>query len=176
LFHCIAAREAVFCVDFVMDPAAVNVRLATTVDLAAVRACVEAAYTPYIEEIGVTPRPLGDDYAALIGDGRVWVAVHGDEIVGVLVLFIEPDHILIDNYAVAPAWQSRGISRQFNALAHREGRRRGITTFRLYTHAKMTRNRELYRRRGWVEIERREDDGFDRVFMERRLGDDEGWD
>jgi len=57
----------------------------------------------------------------------------------------------------------------------REARRHGPGKLRLYTHAKMTRNLALYRRRGWVEVERRTEHGFDRVYMERWLGADEGW-
>jgi GNAT superfamily N-acetyltransferase len=160
-----------------MDPAQVEIRTATMADHVAVQACVEAAYTPYIGALGVVPGPLGDDYARRIADGCVWVAVTGTgETVGVLVLLGDADHLLIDNYAVVPAWQNRGISRQLDRVAHREARRRGLTKLRLYTHVKMTRNLAIYRNRGWIEVERRSEHGFDRVYMERALRADEGWD
>jgi GNAT superfamily N-acetyltransferase len=158
-----------------MSEHAYEIRKATEPDHAAVRACVEAAYTPYIEAIGVVPGPLGDDYAKRIADGCVWVAAAGGEIVGALVLVVEADHLLIDNYAVVPAWQNRGISRQLDRVAHREARRRGITSLRLYTHVKMTRNQAIYRSRGWVEVARRTEHGLERVYMERELRPDEGW-
>jgi GNAT superfamily N-acetyltransferase len=151
------------------------VRKAVPADQASVEACVRAAYTPYIEQIGVSPAPLHDDYGKLIADGCVWLAVTPSaEVVGVMVMFVASDHILLDNYAVLPAWQDRGISKEFTALAKREARQRGIRTLRLYTNAKMSKNLEIYRRRGWVEVERRVEAGYDRVYMERQLGEEEG--
>ena len=41
---------------------------------------------------------------------------------------------------------------------------------RLYTNARMTENLSLYPHLGYVEVERREEDGFDRVFFEKGLG------
>ena len=153
-----------------------EIRRAVPADQAAVESCVRAAYTPYIEEIGVSPAPLHDDYGQLIAGGRVWVAASASgEVVGVIVMFIAEDHILLDNAAVPPEWQGRGLSRRFSALAKREARRHGIDTLRLYTNAKMTKNLELYRKRGWVEVARRAEAGYDRVYMERKLGDEEGW-
>jgi GNAT superfamily N-acetyltransferase len=157
------------------DLTQVTTRLATAADHDAVVACVRAAYTPYIAEIGVAPAPLHDDYAAHIALGRVWLAVHNGEVAGVMVILIERDHLLIDNYAVYPEWQNRGISKRLTAVAMQQARRRGLGKLRLYTHAKMTKNLALYRRRGWIEVERRTEHGFDRVYMERALGAEEGW-
>jgi GNAT superfamily N-acetyltransferase len=156
------------------DRAQVTTRLATPADHDAVVACVKAAYTPYIAEIGVTPAPLHDDYAAHIALGQVWLAVHHREVAGVMVIWVERDHLLIDNYAVRPEWQNRGISKTLTAVAMQQARQHGLGKLRLYTHARMTRNLALYRRRGWVEVERRTEHGFDRVYMERALGTDEG--
>jgi len=91
------------------------------------------------------------------------------------VIVLERDHLLIDNYAVHPGWQNRGISKLLTAIAMQQARRQGLGTLRLYTHARMTKNLALYRRRGWVEVERRTEHGFDRVYLERALGADEGW-
>jgi GNAT superfamily N-acetyltransferase len=156
--------------------AAIAIRPAMPADLLAVKTCVEAAYTPYIAAIGVRPRPLDDDYAARIARGQVWLAVtEAGDTVGALVLVVEPDHVLIENYAVVPAWQDRGISKRFDVIAHRVARSRGLTRLRLYTHAKMSRNAAIYRKRGWVEVDCRTEHGFDRVFFERDLLPDEGW-
>jgi ribosomal protein S18 acetylase RimI-like enzyme len=152
------------------------IRKAIPADQATVEACVRAAYTPYIEQIGVSPAPLHADYGKLIADGCVWLAVAASgEVVGLMVMFIASDHVLVDNFAVLPAWQNRGISKDLTALAMREARRSGIRTLRLYTNAKMNRNLAIYRKQGWVEVERRVEAGYDRVYMERQLGDEEGW-
>jgi ribosomal protein S18 acetylase RimI-like enzyme len=139
-------------------------------------ACVTAAYTPYIAEIGVTPSPLHDDYASHIARERVWLAVSATgDVAGVLVIWIDGDRLLIDNYAVRPEWQNRGISKILTKIAMHEARRAGVATLRLYTHAKMTRNLALYHRRGWIEVERRTEHGRDRVYLERPLRPHEGW-
>jgi ribosomal protein S18 acetylase RimI-like enzyme len=92
-----------------------------------------------------------------------------------MVILIDRDHLLIDNYAVYPEWQNCGISKRLTAVAMQQARRHGLDKLRLYTHAKMTKNLALYRRRGWIEVGRRTEHGFDRVYMERALGPEEGW-
>jgi GNAT superfamily N-acetyltransferase len=117
------------------DLAHVATRLATTADHDAVVACVKAAYTPYIAEIGVAPAPLHDDYAAHIALGRVWLAVHSSgAVAGAMVILIDRDHLLIDNYAVYPEWQNCGISKRLTAVAMQQARRHGLDKLRLYTH------------------------------------------
>lgn len=158
------------------DLAHVTLRVATAADHDAVVACVKAAYTPYIAEIGVTPAPLHDDYADHIAHERVWVVASSDgEVVGMMVILVDGDHLLLDNYAVRPEWQNHGVSKLLTTRAKQEARRLGLGKLRLYTNAKMTKNLALYRRRGWIEVERRTEHGFDRVYMERSLSADEGW-
>lgn len=53
--------------------------------------------------------------------------------------------------------------------AEREARKRGYTSLYLYTHEKMAGNIALYAHLGYVEVERREEDGFRRVFMRKAL-------
>lgn len=60
------------------DLTQVTTRLATAADHDAVVACVRAAYTPYVAEIGVAPAPSHDDYAAHIAHERVWLAVRSN--------------------------------------------------------------------------------------------------
>ena len=50
-----------------------------------------------------------------------------------------------------------------------EARRRGLPEVRLYTNVLMERNIALYAKRGYVETERRVEEGFSRVFMTLRL-------
>lgn len=150
----------------------VTVRSAEPSDYAAIAACVIAAYTPYIAELGVTPAPLSDDYAAHLAHQRIWVAESGAELVGLIVLIVEPMDLLVETIAVAPAWQNRGVSRVLFAIADQVARASARHRLRLYTHKKMTRNVALYRRRGWRETERRPEHHPDRVYMERTLPDE----
>jgi len=143
----------------------VPIRPAEAADLPAVERIVQAAYSMYIARIGKKPGPMLDDYAALIGDGCVWVA--GVPVAGLVVLLAEPDHLLLDNVAVDPAAQGQGLGRALITFAGEEARRRGYREMRLYTHQMMTENIDLYRRTGWQETGRGEQGGFARVFFRK---------
>ena len=138
-------------------------------DTAAVTRVVRDAYAPLVAVIGREPGPMGDDYAALIGAGRVHVIEESGEVVAALVLIDEPDGLLLDNVAVSPRAQGCGHGQRLVAFAEQEARRRGHRTIRLYTNVLMTRNIALYERIGFVETHRGEDKGFQRVFMEKQL-------
>ena len=124
----------------------------------------------YIERIGKPPGPMLDDYGALIADGVISVSEDSDgTIAALIVLLPKPDHLLLDNIAVRPYRQGRGLGRQLIALAEAEARRLGHAELRLYTHQKMTENIALYARLGFVETGRGQEAGYDRVFMTKRL-------
>jgi ribosomal protein S18 acetylase RimI-like enzyme len=107
------------------------------------------------------------DYDAAVGEGRTWVADVDGEIAGLLVLCAESDHLLIENVAVEPARQGAGIGRALLAFAEQQAVARGLPELRLYTHVRMTENRALYARLGYREVERRSENGFERVFMSK---------
>jgi GNAT superfamily N-acetyltransferase len=151
------------------------IRRAQPTDRAAVEQIVRDAYSMYIERIGKPPGPMLDDYAALIADGTVSVLEDGDgTIVAIIVLLPKPDHLLLDNIAVRPDGQGRGLGRQLVAFAEAEARRLGHAELRLYTHQKMTENIALYARLGFVETGRGQEAGYDRVFMTKRLATQTG--
>ena len=86
-----------------------------------------------------------DDYPKRIADGQVWVLADGAVIDGILVLEETPDGFLLDNIAVAPNRQGKGVGRALLAFAEAEAVRRGWREIRLYTNALMTENIALYR-------------------------------
>lgn len=146
-----------------------RIRPAVVSDVPAVAAVVHDAYVKYVARIGKPPGPMLDDYAARVAAGQVWVCVEDAAVAGILVLEAAPDHVLLDNIAVAPAWQGRGVGRLLLDFADAEARRAGVGELRLYTHVLMHENIALYARLGWVEYARGEQAGFQRVFMRKRL-------
>ena len=136
------------------------------------RDIVRAAYAHYTARLGKPPGPMLDDYAARVAAGEVWVCGGGDALAGILVLEPAPDHLLLDNIAVAPAWQGRGVGRRLLGFADAEARRMGYAELRLYTHVLMHENIALYRRIGYVETGRIVEKGFRRVYMTKRLNTD----
>jgi len=144
-------------------------RLARPEDAAAVSALVRAAYMPMAAVIGREPGPIGDDYAALIARGCVRILEEDGRLVAILVLIDEPEALLLDNVAVAPEAQGRGLGRRLLAFADAEARRRGQRAIRLYTNVKMVGNIALYESLGYVETHRAVEKGYHRVFMTKRL-------
>ena len=77
--------------------------------------------------------------------------------------------VLLDNIAVHPAAQGRGLGRRMIELAESAARRWGYSEIDLYTHVLMVENLALYLRLGYEEIDRRTERGFDRVYLRKRL-------
>ena len=147
----------------------VRIRPATAADRAGVVACVNAAYEQYIAAIGKKPAPMLADYTRLIDDGFVRVAVAGDSLVGVIVMWPEADHLYVDNVAVLPETQGTGLGATLLGEADAEALRSGHDEIRLYTNEKMTANLGYYLRRGFVETHRVDEDGYRRVYFSRRV-------
>ena len=147
------------------------IRLAGPDDRHTVEEIVTAAYVHYVERIGKPPAPMLDDYGTLIGAAAVHVLEEEDRTIAALIVLLpQPDHLLLDNIAVRPNRQGRGLGRQLIAFAEDEARRLGHGELRLYTHVKMVENIALYTRHGFAETGRGEEHGYARVFMAKRLG------
>jgi len=108
-----------------------------------------------------------------VAEGVVWMIEDGGFVGGIIVLLPKPDHLLLDNVAVIPERQGSGLGRRLLAFAEAEALRRGYLEIRLYTHQTMTENQRLYTALGYRETERGIEAGYDRVFMRKRLGDDQ---
>jgi ribosomal protein S18 acetylase RimI-like enzyme len=111
------------------------------------------------------------DYEAIVSAGNAWIADADGAVAGVLVLAECDDHLLIENVAVEPSLQGRGVGRALLAFAEAHAAELGLGELRLYTHVKMTENQAIYARLGYREIERRAEKGFARVFMSKRVGE-----
>jgi ribosomal protein S18 acetylase RimI-like enzyme len=146
-----------------------QIRGARPADQEAVAALVCAAYGHYVPRLGREPEPMLDDYASLIGDGRVHVLDDGGEIIGLVVLIPEGRTMLLDNVAVSPSAQHRGHGRRLIAFAENTARAAGYDTIRLYTNVLMTENLAIYRRLGFIETHRGDEIGYRRVYMAKRL-------
>jgi ribosomal protein S18 acetylase RimI-like enzyme len=147
----------------------VIVRLATDADEAVLIAIATAAYEHYVPRIGRAPAPMTADYASAVRSGQAWVAVDGGEIAGYIILAARPGHLLLENVAVRPAAQGRGIGTRLLEFAEDRARGLQLSEIRLYTHETMTENQAFYARRGYAETHRAGQDGFRRVFFAKRL-------
>ena len=92
-----------------------------------------------------------DDYPDVIRQHDVWITEEGGTMVAVLVLIPEKDILLIDNIAVDPSYQGRGLGRRLMAFGESEARRQGLSSLRLITTEKMTEHIAFYARLGYRE-------------------------
>lgn len=138
-------------------------------DAQGVTDCVIAAYQHYVERIGRPPGPMTEDYAKVIRERRVTIAESDGRIAGVLVLAVTEEGFLLENVAVAPSHHGKGLGRSLLELAEAEARRAGFASIYLYTHEKMTENQALYAKIGYVEYDRRMQEGLARIFMRKEL-------
>jgi ribosomal protein S18 acetylase RimI-like enzyme len=144
-------------------------RAAALDDASGAAACVSAAYEHYVARNGLVPVPMRQDYAEVIRDFQVTVVEHDEDIVAVLALAVTDEGFLLDNVAVAPAHQGRGLGRCLLEYAEAEARRQGFDSIYLYAQEIMTENLALYRRIGYVEYARRAESGLHRVYLRKPL-------
>lgn len=147
------------------------IRKAVEADEARVRACAESAYSRYIAAIGRKPAPMLADFAAQIAAGEIHIAVDdADGLQGFIVFFPKDGQMFLENVAVDPAAAGRGVGKSLIQFCEAEAVRLGFRGVHLYTNEKMTENLSIYPRLGYREVDRRSEDGFNRVFFEKRLG------
>ena len=145
------------------------IRKARASDAAVMKRCVDAAYRRYVQRMGKLPGPMLDDYAEVVRQHMAFVAETDGEVVGVLVLMRKDSGMLLDNIAVHPVHQGRGLGRRLLDFAESESRKQGCAWLDLYTHETMTENIALYTARRFVETGRRTELGYDRVYMRKAL-------
>lgn len=142
-----------------------EIRKAGLTDLADVERVVAEAFAPYVPRLGRRPAPMDDDHRARIEAGEVDVLVDAEGVAGVVVLETVRAPSVLETAAVADRLRGRGFGRRLVAHAEAASRAAGCRTITLFTHEKMTENRAVYPRLGYVETHRARQNGFDRVFF-----------
>ena len=136
-------------------------------DLDTIHAIIQAAYAKYLTLMPKPPAPVLRDYTGYIERGAVWVA--GQPITGLISLTPTGDSLLIENIAVHPAAQGTGLGAKLMRFAEQQAVQRHLPRLTLYTHEVMTENQAIYAHLGYREIERRSEDGYRRIYMEKVL-------
>lgn len=141
------------------------IRTANLEDQMQITDCVNKAYEPYIERIGKKPAPMLDDYNTSIKNKHVYVADDGEIVVGIIVLIPQKDHMHLGNLAVLPSKQNKGIGGQLIKFGERLAASAGYQQLRLFTNELMHENITIYKKYGYSEIDRKTEDGYNRVFF-----------
>jgi GNAT superfamily N-acetyltransferase len=128
---------------------ALEMRRAAAADAAAVRSLTRQAYAKWVAVTGREPKPMGADYDRAVREHRVDLAYCDGTLAGLIEMIAEADHLLVENVAVAPAFQKQGIGRRL--MAHAEAVALGLdyALVRLYTNKLFAENVALYGRLGY---------------------------
>ncbi|HEY3849065.1 MAG TPA: GNAT family N-acetyltransferase [Acetobacteraceae bacterium] len=126
-----------------------HIRRATQADAGAIRDLTRAAYAKWVPVIGREPKPMAADYDAAVRDHMIDLLHVGGEFAGLIETILAADHLLIENVAVAPAFQGRGYGRRLMAHAEQLAMSLGHAETRLYTNQMFDENVRLYRRLGY---------------------------
>ncbi|KAJ5166747.1 acetyltransferase [Penicillium canariense] len=145
---------------------------ATAEDVPIIQSMVEAAYSKYIERIGKRPAPMDEDYYQIIHTQNVLVLKDKNNlVVGSIVLEFDPasNSMKVNNLVVHPSAQGHGYGRVMMNCAEDVARSQNCVAVTLYTNVKMYENLGVYLKMGFSETERKNQDGFDRVFFRKDL-------
>jgi len=134
----------------------IEIRLAEPHDAGAIAAIVMAAYAKWVPLLGRKPMPMLVDYDQAVLEHRFDLAVENGTILGLLETVPHPDHLWIDNVAVAPAAQGRGIGRMLLGFTEARAIAAGFPELRLVTNGVFESNVALYTRLGFA-VDRIED-------------------
>lgn len=133
----------------------IRLRPAAPHEAAEIRALVRAAYARWIPVIGREPRPMQVDYDAAMLEHDFVLAIGASDAsatsqtLGVIETERRADHLWIENVAVAPHAQGRGVGRLLLADAERRAEEAGLPELRLLTNAAFAANIRLYRMLGY---------------------------
>jgi ribosomal protein S18 acetylase RimI-like enzyme len=126
-----------------------EIRRAGPADAGAVAALTCAAYEKWIPVIGRAPKPMTADYDRAVREHLIDLLFAEGSLVALVESIREPDHLLIENLAVAPEHQRRGYGLRMLRHAESLARELGFAELRLYTNKLFVENVAFYRKHGY---------------------------
>jgi GNAT superfamily N-acetyltransferase len=133
----------------------ITLRRARHEDADLVREIVRGAYARWVPVIGREPMPMRVDYAKAIQKHGIDLLLLEGDPAGLIETKLESDHLWIENVAVRPEKQGRGLGRRLLAWAEELAAEAALTELRLLTNEAFADNVSLYQRLDY-RIDRRE--------------------
>lgn len=138
-------------------------------DYAAIQRCAQQAFEQYVATIGKRPAPMDADFSAQIQQGQIAVARYQSQFAGYITCYPDGDAMHLDAVAVLPEFTGQGIGKRLIEHVEQTARAGGYQAVELYTNEMMIANLAIYPRLGYQEMDRRFDQGYQRVFFRKLL-------
>jgi GNAT superfamily N-acetyltransferase len=129
-------------------------RRATLADAVIVRDLTRAAYAKWIPLIGREPKPMTVNYERAVVDHIIDLYEENDIPLALIEVIPQPSCLLIENIAVLPTQQGKGLGDLLLNHAEAIARSLHLGELQLYTNAAFISNIEFYARRGFQESHR----------------------
>lgn len=146
-----------------------EMRPANPQDAGMIRDLVCAAYSKWVSVLGREPLPMKADYERAVREHRIDMLCIDARMVGLIETVLHADHLWIENLAVRPDCQGKGLGRQLLAHAERKASEAGRTETRLLTNAAFEANVALYQRVGYRIVRREPFMGGTSIHMSKKL-------
>jgi N-acetylglutamate synthase-like GNAT family acetyltransferase len=145
-------------------------RRATSTDAPAIRNLSRMAYAKWVPLIGREPLPMTADYNRAIAKHIIDLVEQGGELLALIEMVAAQDHLLIENIAVRPDQQGRGLGDLLLRHAETLALSMKLAETQLYTNALFASNLAYYAKRGYAEYRRQTmASGSTAVFMRKKL-------
>ena len=115
-----------------------------------IRELVRSAYAKWVPVIGREPLPMRADYDRAVREHQFDLLIREGELVGLVETLLHSDHLWIENLAVKPLHQGRGLGRRLLAHVERRAVEHGCAEARLLTNVAFATNVALYKKVGYA--------------------------
>ena len=136
-------------------------------DLEAITACADLAFASIFRTVGKTIAEPNGELAKQIRQGSIHLIYGGAKMLGYISFSSIADHVFVSAVAVLPKYRGLGLGSRLLDAAENEALRLGLSSVKLFTD--MSANIAFYRRRGYRETGRCEENDFARVYYSKDI-------
>ncbi|MBL4666245.1 MAG: GNAT family N-acetyltransferase [Sneathiella sp.] len=134
----------------------IKIRQGNTEDVQNIRSLTRDAYAKWVPLIGREPLPMSADYEEALRKHRFDLLFVDETLAALIETISHEEHLLIENVAVSPAFQGKGLGRKLLAHAEQLAASLGYAEIKLYTNKLFAENLTFYGQLDY-QIEREED-------------------
>ena len=148
------------------------VRTATETDVETIRDLTREAYRKWVSILGREPLPMTANYSYSLAKHRFDLIFIDTDLAAVIETVPDEGYLLIENVAVRPSYQRRGLGTQLINLAEEIACNSHFIGLRLYTNKRFVPNIAFYERLGFERQYECQINGDTLVYMTRLCSTD----